>query len=59
MGERWAELVNLLTDLRFVEVKALLGLTYGLIDDYNEACRDGLKYNGKVRRMRLGCFLKY
>lgn len=48
MAERWSELVNTLTDLRFVELKALLGLVYGLLDDYNEACRDGLKYNGKV-----------
>lgn len=58
MGERWSELVNLLTDLRFVEVKALLGLVYGLLDDYNEACRDGLKYNAKAKVLEYRDYVK-
>jgi telomerase protein component 1 len=39
-GGMWSELLNVLKDLRFVELKCTHGMTFDLVEDLVEACRD-------------------
>jgi NACHT domain- and WD repeat-containing protein len=57
-GELWDKLEDTLTDLRFIEAKCAVGMTYDLIRDYNlaldmhpdahEEKNEKLKYEGRV-----------
>ena len=55
---RWIDLVSLLTDLRFVEAKCLVGLTYALVADYDDALRiaphrEALAQRNSTRKQNL------
>eukprot|EP01126_Amoeba_proteus_P031980 TRINITY_DN3126_c0_g1_i6.p1 TRINITY_DN3126_c0_g1~~TRINITY_DN3126_c0_g1_i6.p1 ORF type:complete len:1516 (+),score=323.93 TRINITY_DN3126_c0_g1_i6:167-4549(+) len=57
-AEKWTEVGLVLCDLGFIELKAMHGLTYGLLADYNEATRPGLKYAKLTQVREFGDFVK-
>jgi len=57
-AERWSDLERVLTDLNFIELKAMHGLVVGLVGDYNAATFDGLKYDGLAKVKEFAAYLK-
>lgn len=45
-AEKWTDLHRVLCSISFIEMKTMHGMINGLISDYNEATKSGLKYPG-------------
>lgn len=57
-GAMWTELSAVLGSLRFIEIKCQHGLTYDLIEDLVEACKDSVENPNRVALREFLTFVK-